>query len=56
MALLEEFSTDWVGLKYLEGREGFGLGRKEGANIPDRREKQMEHNWGARWEVAAGFC
>lgn len=30
MALLEEFSPDWVGLKYPESRGGFGLGRKEG--------------------------
>lgn len=51
MALLEEFSPDWVGLKYPESRGGFGLGRKEGEafqvgeNI-SKREKQMEHNWG----------
>lgn len=54
MALPEEFSPDWVGLKYPENRGGFGLGRKEREafqwkeNI-SKREKQMEHNWGPRF-------
>lgn len=47
MAFLEEFSPDWVELKYPKSRGGFGLGRKErkafqvGENI-SKREEQLE--------------
>ena len=46
MALLEEFSTDSVGLKYPESRGGFGLREKGGGSTPGGREELMEHNWG----------
>lgn len=61
MAPLEEFSPDWMELKYPKNRRGFGLGRKEreafqmGENI-SKREEQMERNWGSSQEVAVGFC
>lgn len=59
MALLSEFSTEWVGLNHPESG-GFGLDRKEvgefqvGENTIKRR-KHVESNLGTRRKVTEGF-